>query len=63
MPKFAIARLGLLLAFFTGGFALHAQGSTWAWSDGSSDLNDGWRTHAGGDPVSWEFMRLTGLGV
>jgi hypothetical protein len=68
MHKFANACLGLLLAFFTCGSPLHAQSSTWAWSDGSSDLNDGWRTHAGDDPAwaqpgfddsSWPTISLT----
>lgn len=68
MHEFTVACLGLLLAFSTGGFAAHAQSSSWAWSNGSSDLNDGWRTHAGDDPVwaqpgfddsSWPAISLT----
>lgn len=68
MHEFTVACLGLLLAFSTGGFAAHAQSSSWAWSNGSSDLNDGWWTHAGDDPVwaqpgfddsSWPAISLT----
>jgi len=68
MHKFATACLGALLAFSTGGFKAHAQGSSWAWSNLSSDLNDGWRTHAGDDPAwaqpgfddsSWPAISLT----
>ncbi len=68
MHEFTVACLGLLLAFSTGGFAAHAQSSSWAWSNGSSDLNDGWRTHAGDDPAwaqpgfndsSWPSISLT----
>jgi hypothetical protein len=68
MPKFAIACFGLLLASVTCGSALHAQSSNWTWSDGWSDLNDGWRTHAGDEPAwaqpgfnddSWAAISLT----